>query len=79
MVAQAMKDAASEGGRYFGLMEQQSQSLNGLLSTMGDTWEQVAKNIGDLFLPVAKSAVQGLISLGEAVLNLQNKMKAFTA
>lgn len=79
MVAQAMKDAASEGGRYFGLMEQQSQSLNGLLSTMGDTWEQVAKNIGDLFLPVAKSAVQGLIRLGEAVLNLQNKMKAFTA
>lgn len=79
MVAQAMRDAANEGGRYFGLMEQQSQSLNGLLSTMGDTWEQVAKNIGDLFLPVAKSAVQGLISLGEAVLNLQNKMKAFTA
>ena len=79
MVAQAMRDAASEGGRYFGLMEQQSQSLNGLLSTMGDTWEQVAKNIGDLFLPVAKSAVQGLIRLGEAVLNLQNKMKAFTA
>lgn len=79
MVAQAMRDAASEGGRYFGLMEQQSQSLNGLLSTMGDVWEQVAKNIGDLFLPVAKSAVQGLISLGEAVLNLQNKMKAFTA
>lgn len=79
MVRQAMADAASEGGRYFGLMEQQSQSLNGRLSTLGDTWEQVAKNIGDLFLPVAKSAVQGLISLGEAVLNLQNKMKAFTA
>ena len=79
MVAQAMRDAASEGGRYFGLMEQQSQSLNGLLSTMGDTWEQVAKNIGDLFLPIAKGAVQVLISLGEAVLNLQNKMKAFTA
>lgn len=79
MVRQAMADAASEGGRYFGLMEQQSQSLNGQLSTLGDTWEQVTKNIGDLFLPVAKSAVQGLISLGEAVLNLQNKMKDFTA
>lgn len=79
MVRQAMADAASEGGRYFGLMGQQSQSLNGRLSTLGDTWEQVAKNIGDLFLPVAKSAVQGLISLGEAVLNLQNKMKEFTA
>lgn len=66
MVAQAMKDAASEGGRYFGLMEQQSQSLNGRLSTLGDTWEQVAKSIGDVFAPTAKAAVNALISLGEA-------------
>lgn len=66
MVAQAMKDAASEGGRYFGLMEQQSQSLNGRLSTLGDTWEQVAKSIGDIFAPAAKAAVNALISLGEA-------------
>ena len=66
MVAQAMKDAASKGGRYFGLMEQQSQSLNGRLSTLGDTWEQVAKSIGDAFAPAAKAAVNALISLGEA-------------
>ena len=77
MVAQAMKDAASEGGRYFGLMEQQSQSLNGRLSTLGDTWEQVAKNIGDVFAPAAKAAVNLLIRLGEQVLNLQQKMQAF--
>ena len=75
MVAQAMKDAASEGGRYFGLMEQQAGSLNGLLSTNADTWEQVAKNIGDVFLPMAKAAVQGLINLGSAILDLQNKMR----
>ena len=65
MVAQAMKDAASEGGRYFGLMEQQSQSLNGRLSTLGDTWEQVAKSIGDVFAPTAKTAVNALIAIGE--------------
>lgn len=78
MVRQAMADAASEGGRYFGLMEQQSQSLNGRLSTLGDTWEQVAKNIGDFFLPMAKAAVNGLIKLGEGVLALQQKMQKFT-
>ena len=77
MVAQAMKDAASEGGRYFGLMEQQSQSLNGRLSTLGDTWEQVSKNIGDAFVPMAKAAVNALIRLGEQVLALQQKMQAF--
>ena len=75
MVAQAMQEAASEGGRYFGLMEQQAGSLNGLLSTNADTWEQVAKNIGDVFLPMAKAAVQGLINLGSAILDLQNKMR----
>ena len=67
MVRQAMADAASEGGRYFGLMEQQSQSLNGRLSTLGDTWEQVAKSIGDIFAPAAKTAVNALITLGENV------------
>ena len=67
MVRQAMEDAASEGGRYFGLMEQQSQSLNGRLSTLGDTWEQVAKDIGDIFAPTAKAATEVLISLGEEV------------
>lgn len=67
MVRQAMADAASEGGRYFGLMEQQSQSLNGRLSTLGDTWEQVAKDIGDIFAPTAKAATEVLISLGEEV------------
>ena len=75
MVAQAMKDATAEGGRYFGLMEQQAGSLNGLLSTNADTWEQVGKNIGDFFLPMAKAAVQGLINLGSAILDLQNKMR----
>ena len=75
MVAQAMQDATAEGGRYFGLMEQQAGSLNGLLSTNADTWEQVAKNIGDMFLPMAKAAVQGLINLGSAILDLQNKMR----
>ena len=78
MVAQAMQDATSEGGRYFGLMEQQAGSLNGLLSTNADTWEQVAKNIGDMFLPMAKAAVQGLINLGSAILDLQNKMRQTT-
>lgn len=77
-VKQAMIDATTEGGRYFGLMEQQSKSLNGVLSTNSDTWELVAKNIGDFFMPAAKGAVNGLISLGQAILSLQEKMNNFT-
>ena len=65
MVAQAMKDATNEGGRYFGLTKEQSETLNGRLTTLDDTWEQVAKSIGDVFVPAAKTAVNTLISLGE--------------
>lgn len=73
MVKQAMIDATSEGGRFYGLMEEQSQTLNGRLSTLDDTWQLVAKDIGDLLLPTTKSAVNGMIALGEA------SQKALTA
>ena len=77
MVRQAMEDATKEGGRYFGLMEQQSQSLNGRLSTLGDTWELVAKNIGDVFMPIAKGAVELLINIGESAQWVTGKLKEF--
>lgn len=74
MVKQAMIDATSEGGRFYGLMEEQSETLNGKLSTLDDTWQLVAKDIGDMLLPATKSAVNGMIKLGEAS---QNAFKAF--
>lgn len=77
-IKQAMIDATSEGGRFYGLMNEQSKTLNGLLSTNADTWQKVSKNIGDVFMPVAKGAVQALIALGDAILKLQQKMQAFS-
>lgn len=77
MIKQAMIDATSEGGRFYGLMNEQSGTLNGLLSTNADTWQQVSKNIGDGFMPVAKEAVRVLIALGNSILNLQRKMADF--
>ena len=75
MVAQAMKDAASEGGRYFGLMEQQADTLNGRLSTLSDNWELVSKSIGDVFIPAAKWGVEQLNNLAIATQNLINRFK----
>lgn len=79
MVVQAMADAASEGGRYNGLLEEQSKTLNGRLSTLGDTWERVAKNIGDSFVPAAKIAVEALNAIGETIIKFQDKMRNATA
>lgn len=70
MVKQAMIDATSEGGRFYGLMNEQSQTLNGKLSTMSDTWQQVGKSIGDAFLPMAKKAIGALNTIGQATDNV---------
>ena len=70
MVKQAMIDATSEGGRFYGLMNEQSETLNGKLSTMSDTWQQVGKSIGDAFLPMAKKAVGALNTIGQATDNV---------
>lgn len=70
MVKQAMIDATSEGGRFYGLMNEQSETLNGKLSTMSDTWQQVGKSIGDAFLPMAKKAVGALNTIGQATGNV---------
>ena len=69
MVRQAMEDATKAGGRFYGLSEEQSKTLNGRLTTLEDTWERVAKAIGDDFAPAAKAGVEALISLGEATEN----------
>lgn len=76
-VKQAMIDATSEGGRFYGMMNKQSETLEGRLSTLSDNWQLVSKNIGDVFLPMAKAAVNALVKLSEKILHLQNRMKEF--
>ena len=65
-VKDAMIAATSEGGRFYGMMNKQSETLEGRLATLSDTWEQVGKSIGDIFLPMAKKAVEAMTALGEA-------------
>ena len=45
-VTNAMKKMTSEGGQYFGLMDKQSETLNGRLSTLSDT---VQMKLGEAF------------------------------
>lgn len=58
---QAFKDMTSEGGRFHNLMEEQSESLKGLKSTGAGLLNELAKQIGNKFLPLLKS-VQRLIN-----------------
>ena len=76
-VKQAMIDATAEGGRFNGMLEKQSQTLEGLKATNQKTWEQISKAIGDFFLPAAKEVQKAFIAIGEAILDTMNKLKEF--
>lgn len=46
MIIQAFKDATSEGGKFYGMLEKQSETLGGKLSTLQDNFQQLQQQIG---------------------------------
>lgn len=46
MVKDALKDATSEGGRFFGLNEKMSQTFSGRVSMMRDQWGRLLVDLG---------------------------------
>lgn len=72
LLSQALIAASEEGGRYYGAMETQSQTMNGRVSTLKDNVSQLAGLMtGDL-----TSALGGVITkLNEMVLAAQDAYK----
>lgn len=60
MVRQAFIDATSEGGRFYGMMNKQSESFEGLVSTMSDAYTIMTRSASDLLLPVLKEQVRNV-------------------
>lgn len=63
MVIQAFKDATKEGGRFYGMMEAQSQSKEGLEATKADSIEILARTITDRAMPALKEMDKAEIEL----------------
>jgi tape measure domain-containing protein len=57
----------NEGGRFSGLMEKQSKSLTGLLSTLKGSFNELMTNIGQAFLPISKAVLAVLIPAFDAL------------
>lgn len=66
-VTKAMKEMTSEGGQYAGLMEKQSQTLNGMLSTLSDT---VQMKLGDAFASLTEKVKGALPMIIDFVENI---------
>lgn len=63
-VEKAFQSMTSKGGQFFGMMEDQSKTVGGQLSNLGDSWEQLLVNIGQS----TRGVIAGTTSfLGEMV------------
>lgn len=69
MVTEAFRDATSQGGRFFGMMERQSKTFHGMASTLRDEWNEALTTLGFRLLPTAIEALRGLRSVLDDLVN----------
>lgn len=62
-VEQAFKNMTSSSGVYYNLMQEQSKSLTGMISNLGDAWDSALNKIGTENQDLFASGIQGAISL----------------
>lgn len=75
MISDALNKASQEGGRYYGAMEKQSETLNGKISTLKDN---IAVLLGELtadLLPIIKDILEGVKDFLERIKNLDSRTK----
>jgi tape measure domain-containing protein len=61
MVADAMRAATSEGGQFFNAMENQSKTMNGMLSTLQDNFVAFGRDAGKQAFIALEDALQGVL------------------
>lgn len=77
MVEKAMMSATSEGGKFFGLMNKQSQTAAGRLSTLQDNVELLATKLGIKLLPYVATIIEKLINLVDKFDRLDSSTQKF--
>jgi len=81
-VEQAFTAMTSKGGDFFGMMDEQSKTVGGRLSNMGDAWEQLKVNIGKSQTGIISSTVNwanSMLSALNDIIVAANRMdEAFT-
>jgi tape measure domain-containing protein len=67
MLQNAFVTASGAGGKFFGMMDKQSKTLIGLLSTLFDNAAMVARVLGDTLLPAVSKTVAITIALTKGI------------
>lgn len=79
MVKQAFRDATSEGGRFYQMLEKQSQTLSGMWSTFQDIGDIAVRTFGQQLAPVMKLFLQDMIDAGDETISMGEAMGQFAA
>jgi len=79
MVKQAFRDATSEGGRFYQMLEKQSQTLSGMWSTFQDIGDIAVRTFGQQLAPVMKLFLQDMIDAGDETIGMGEAMGQFAA
>lgn len=77
MVRQAFEIATGPGGRFFGNMEKQSQTLNGLWSTLIDNINILMAELGGKLVPFIKDVVKALIDMADSIAGAYRQLGDF--
>lgn len=65
MVEDAFKSATGEGGRYYGLLERQSQTISGLMSTLSDNIVMASNVMIENMSPALKDLMRDFVGATE--------------
>ena len=74
MVRQAFVDATSEGGKFYGMMNKQSETLEGKISTLNDAYTIMTRTLSDMMIPSLKEGVE---EITEVVYSTTEAIKSF--
>jgi hypothetical protein len=66
-IAESMKIATSEGGRFHGMQIEQAQTFKGLMSTLWDYINRGIRKFGEAMLPAAKVFIRFGMGIADAV------------
>lgn len=77
MVQQAFEIATGKGGKFFGNMEKQSRTFNGLWSTLRDNFKMMMAELGTELLPYLKAVMITMIELTPAIGDAFRQLSAF--
>lgn len=76
-IEKAFKSMTSEGGQFFRMMDEQSLTVGGRLSNLGDSWEQLKVNIGKSqtgIIATTTSWAESIISSISKAIDAENKL-----